>query len=341
MSLAKLRAMITANLDTYLAHEHDERALSSLDFQSQINLLKVEASELAVATVMSAMRACGLSGYRNDGDFTVGRHLRDVLSAPIMINNDRILANIATASLMSGVPAGLARLNKHRIRGRPNMNIAVRTASPESQPADPLDHLADRLFHKMGTDGVYARTALYEDMVERLAALITRNREPGTEVMRFPPVMNRGQLEKSGYLKSFPNLLGCVCGLHGTEREINSAVSRFDAGGDWTTSLSPADLVLSPAACYPVYPIAAARGALPAGGLRFDVAADCFRANRRAISTGCSRSGCANMSASAAPRTSPISASAGWCARKASPAISASPSRSTMPAIPSSVASAR
>ncbi len=107
MSLAKLRAMITTNLDTYLTHEHDERALSSLDFQSQINLLKVEASELAVATVMSAMRACGLSGYRNDGDFSVGRHLRDVLSAPIMINNDRILANIATASLMSGVPTTL------------------------------------------------------------------------------------------------------------------------------------------------------------------------------------------------------------------------------------------
>jgi acyl-CoA dehydrogenase len=107
MTLAKLRAMITANLDTYAAHEHDERALSSLDFQSSINLLKVEASELAVATVMHAMRACGLSGYRNDGDFTVGRHLRDVLSAPLMINNDRILANIATASLMSGVPTSL------------------------------------------------------------------------------------------------------------------------------------------------------------------------------------------------------------------------------------------
>jgi acyl-CoA dehydrogenase len=107
MNLAKLRAMITANLDTYTAHEHDERALSSLDFQSQINLLKVEASELALTTVMGAMRACGLSGYRNDGDFSVGRHLRDVLSAPIMINNDRILTNIATATLMSGIPASL------------------------------------------------------------------------------------------------------------------------------------------------------------------------------------------------------------------------------------------
>jgi acyl-CoA dehydrogenase len=107
MALTKLRAVITASLDSYAAHEHDERALSSLDFQSQINLLKVEASELAVSAVMHAMRACGLSGYRNDGDFSVGRHLRDVLSAPIMINNDRILANIAAASLMSGVPASL------------------------------------------------------------------------------------------------------------------------------------------------------------------------------------------------------------------------------------------
>src|SRR5579864_797955 len=151
------------------------------------------------------------------------------------------------------------------------MNIVVRTDKVESTPAaDPLDHLADKLFHKMGADGVYARTALYEDVVERLAALISRHREAGTEVMRFPPVMNRAQLEKSGYLKSFPNLLGCVCGLHGTEREIHDAVARFDTGGDWTTSLSPA-------ACYPVYPIAASRGPLPQGGLRFDVAADCFR----------------------------------------------------------------
>lgn len=159
------------------------------------------------------------------------------------------------------------------------MNIAVLPVSPETAPeiVDPLDHLADKLFHRMGSDGVYARTALYEGIVEKLAALITSNREAGTEVMRFPPVMSRAQLEKSGYLKSFPNLLGCVCGLHGTEREINAAVSRFDAGGDWTSSLSPADLVLSPAACYPVYPIAASRGQLPKGGLRFDVAADCFR----------------------------------------------------------------
>jgi len=107
MSLAKLRALIAANIDAFARAEHDERALGSLDFQSSITLLKVQASELAVETVMHAMRTAGLSGYRNDGEFTMGRHLRDVLSSPIMINNDRILANAATATLMSGIPASL------------------------------------------------------------------------------------------------------------------------------------------------------------------------------------------------------------------------------------------
>jgi len=70
-------------------------------------LLKVHASELAVATMMSAMQACGLSGYRNDSEFSLGRHLRDILSSPIMISNDRILANIGAASLLGGVPSSL------------------------------------------------------------------------------------------------------------------------------------------------------------------------------------------------------------------------------------------
>ena len=79
------------------------------------------------------------------------------------------------------------------------MNVAM-FAAP-SEPAlprvDPLDYLADVLFHQMGSPGVYGRTALYEDVVERLATLITRHREVDTEVMRFPPVMNRTQLERS------------------------------------------------------------------------------------------------------------------------------------------------
>jgi seryl-tRNA synthetase len=140
-----------------------------------------------------------------------------------------------------------------------------------------LERLADALFHKTGVDGVYGRTGLYESVVEALAALISTYRPKGAEVMRFPPVMSRRQLEKHGYLKSFPNLLGCVSCLSGSERDIRGVVDRFENGGDWTQSLDAADLVLTPAACYPVYPLAAARGAVPAEGLVFDVACDCFR----------------------------------------------------------------
>ncbi len=85
----------------------DPQALAGLEFQTMITLTKVEASELAAATVMSAMRVCGLSGYRNDSEYSLGRHLRDVLSSPIMINNDRILTNLATPALMSPIPVSL------------------------------------------------------------------------------------------------------------------------------------------------------------------------------------------------------------------------------------------
>ena len=129
----------------------------------------------------------------------------------------------------------------------------------------------------MGIDGVYARTGDYEDVIEGLSTLISRHREPNTEVLRFPPVMSREQLEKSGYLKSFPQLLGTVSCLHGTEAEIRGAVERFSSHGDWTSALSAADLVLSPAACYPVYPLVAQRGPVADLGLLFDVACDCFR----------------------------------------------------------------
>jgi seryl-tRNA synthetase len=142
---------------------------------------------------------------------------------------------------------------------------------------EPLDEFVASLFWPMGADGVYGRTALFEKIVDGVSLLISSHREPGTETLRFPPIMSRSQLETSGYLKSFPNLLGCVCTLHGTETEIHAAIDQFETGSEWTTALVPADLVLSPAACYPIYPLAASRGPVPRRGLRFDVACDCFR----------------------------------------------------------------
>ncbi len=140
-----------------------------------------------------------------------------------------------------------------------------------------LDSIADALLLPSGIDGVYARTAVFEQVVNGLTDLISEYREPNTEVLRFPPVMSRRQVEKSGYLKSFPHFLGCVSCLSGEEHEIRAALDDHESGQDWTPALAPADLVLSPAACYPLYPLAASRGQIPEQGLLFDVACDCFR----------------------------------------------------------------
>jgi acyl-CoA dehydrogenase len=107
-SLRTLRGVLAANLRSYETIMSDEKAISSLEFQAMITLTKVQASELAVTTVLSSLRACGLSGYRNDTEFTIGRLLRDVLSAPLMINNDRILTNLATTSLMTPLPTSIS-----------------------------------------------------------------------------------------------------------------------------------------------------------------------------------------------------------------------------------------
>jgi acyl-CoA dehydrogenase len=107
-SLRTLRGVLAASLRSYEAGMTDEKAVSSMEFQAMITLTKVQVSELAVTTVLSSLRACGLSGYRNDTEFSIGRLLRDVLSAPIMISNDRILSNLATTSLMTPLPTSIS-----------------------------------------------------------------------------------------------------------------------------------------------------------------------------------------------------------------------------------------
>jgi acyl-CoA dehydrogenase len=100
-----LRGMVASALQQYESAAVQPEALEALDFQTSMNLLKVNASELATSTVMSALQTCGLAGYRNDGEISVSRHVRDILSSSIMINNDRILANTANCAMLAEVPA--------------------------------------------------------------------------------------------------------------------------------------------------------------------------------------------------------------------------------------------
>ena len=67
----------------------------------RFNNLKLAASEQAVRICRGTLDVTGVTGYRNDTPVSVGRHLRDVLSAPIMVANERLLATDAGLLLIA------------------------------------------------------------------------------------------------------------------------------------------------------------------------------------------------------------------------------------------------
>ncbi len=122
-----------------------------------------------------------------------------------------------------------------------------------------------------GVPGLYGRGAEFERVRLSVDERINAAASPDApEAMRFPPLLPRHQLEANGYLKSFPHLAGTVFAFEGGEAEAASQFERADRHEDWSEHQRMTDLVLTPAACYPVYPAIAARGALPAGGVCID-----------------------------------------------------------------------
>ena len=107
-TLRTLRATLRDAMRRYESVMDDPKILDSIEFQSQITLVKVEASELAVAAVLATLRVCGLSGYRSDTEFSLERHVRDILSSPLMINNDRILSSFTTTAMMAPIAGVLS-----------------------------------------------------------------------------------------------------------------------------------------------------------------------------------------------------------------------------------------
>lgn len=142
-----------------------------------------------------------------------------------------------------------------------------------------LERLIDRgLLIETGVDGLYGRSGVFEDVIARFDAAITRiGGADGAEVIRFPPGMNRALFEKSGYLKSFPNLAGTIHAFDGTDGDHATLLERLAAGEDWTQKQKLTEVVLAPAACYPLYPVIARRGKLPEAGRLVDLNSYCFR----------------------------------------------------------------
>ena len=137
---------------------------------------------------------------------------------------------------------------------------------------------AHGLLIETGVEGLYGRSGEFEDVVNRFDALITSfGGGDNPEVVRFPPGMNRALFEKSGYLKSFPNLAGTIHAFNGNDRDHAALLDKLAAGEDWTLGQEATDVVLAPAACYPLYPTVAKRGPLPDNGRLYDLQSYCFR----------------------------------------------------------------
>ncbi|WP_254870653.1 acyl-CoA dehydrogenase family protein [Streptomyces sp. KAI-26] len=96
-----------ASLDALLS-DMAERTQTLLDEGAQptagqsvhTNSLKVAASETALEIAYLSLRVCGMAGYSEEGPFSVARIIRDLSSAPIMINNSQLLDTTAQLMLM-------------------------------------------------------------------------------------------------------------------------------------------------------------------------------------------------------------------------------------------------
>jgi seryl-tRNA synthetase len=106
---------------------------------------------------------------------------------------------------------------------------------------------------------------VFEDILRRFNELVSRiAADDGAEELMFPPILARALIEKVGYMDSFPQLAGSVHSFMGNESQARELSAKVHAGERWEDLLGPTDVMLTPAACYPVYPTFS--GLLPQGG---------------------------------------------------------------------------
>jgi len=101
--LSLLRAEVGSGLRGFVeaSAEPDRESLSTMASQLRFNNLKIAASEQAPRVCQGAMGVCGIMGFKNDTPFSVGRHLRDTMSACLMVANERIHQTNASLLLIA------------------------------------------------------------------------------------------------------------------------------------------------------------------------------------------------------------------------------------------------
>lgn len=153
---------------------------------------------------------------------------------------------------------------------------ALRTDTPEADYEEfRASLIASGLLHSTGVDGVYGYSRAYQLIVGALDRLITELGGGSFELVKFPPVLVRSTFDRTGYLHSFPDLMGSVHVFRGSEREHRELSRRYDENGSWPELLEPAEVVLSSAACHSLYPLCTGR--LPESGRYLEIENWCFR----------------------------------------------------------------
>lgn len=128
-----------------------------------------------------------------------------------------------------------------------------------------------------GVPGVYHRSFRYESIVRGVQAYVTASGSGESSLqLCLPPVQARATLEVSGYISSFPNLVGLISSFAGSERDVSALLEETQGDGDWTERMSPTDVALCSAACHALYPMLAG-SSVPSEGRRYEVQAWCFR----------------------------------------------------------------
>ena len=136
--------------------------------------------------------------------------------------------------------------------------------------------LARGLLIETGVDGLYGRSGTFENVVRGIDDLVTAaGADQGASVLHFPAVIPRTVLERSGYPKSFPDLLGSVSVFEGGEEMHAELLERAGTRTGLERTAYAIGRSFCSAACHPLYPYCSGR--LPAGGRRFEVFGHCFR----------------------------------------------------------------
>jgi len=91
---------VASEFDALGASEADMQALLGIGWALKLNNLKVGVSESAAQIVHQALQIAGILGYKNDSPLSIGRFYRDVLSAALMISNERIASKSASMLLV-------------------------------------------------------------------------------------------------------------------------------------------------------------------------------------------------------------------------------------------------